>query len=231
MSSEAPYQSRDVQRFERWSRTYEESWMQRRLFSRVHAAVLDLAATASPPAVVLDVGCGTGRLLRAAAARWPEAQLIGVDPAQGMVDVARELTPGATFHRGLAEALPLADASVDLVTSTLSFHHWRDQAAGASSPPPSCASSASSRWSIRSSWRRSRRTRRPSRMCDVGARRRRATAQTLGRPRRRVTERVFDGPRTDDRLVIFLRANCACDRPATLASSAAREAAIFCCKS
>lgn len=130
MSSDTPYQSRDVQQFEQWSRSYERSWMQRFLFSRVHRAALDLAALPPAPASVLDVGCGTGRLLRAAAVRWPEAQLIGVDPAEGMVDIARALTPGATIHRGLAQSLPLPDASVDLVFSTLSFHHWGDQAAG-----------------------------------------------------------------------------------------------------
>ncbi len=124
------YQSRDVQHFEHWSRSYESSWMQSRLFARVHSAVLDLAASLSPPASVLDVGCGTGRLLRAAATRWPDAQLIGVDPAQGMVDIARELTWGATFYRGLGESLPLPDSSVDLALSTLSFHHWHDKSAG-----------------------------------------------------------------------------------------------------
>ena len=130
MSSDASYQTRDVQHFEDWSRNYERSWMQRRLFAPVHRATLDLAASLPAPARVLDVGCGTGRLLRAAAARWPEAQLIGVDPAEGMVDVARQLTPGATIHRGLAQSLPLPDASVDLALSTISFHHWRDHAAG-----------------------------------------------------------------------------------------------------
>lgn len=128
--SEAPYQTRDVRHFERWSRTYEASWMQARLFARVHGAVLDLAAPLPPPASVLDVGCGTGRLLRAAGARWPAAQLVGVDPALGMVDEARRLTPGAAIHRGLAEELPLPDASVDLVLSTISSHHWRDPATG-----------------------------------------------------------------------------------------------------
>ena len=124
------YDTRDVQHFEHWSHTYESSWMQRRLFTRIHAAVLDLAAPFPPPTSLLDVGCGTGRLLRAAAIRWPSAQLIGVDPAQGMVDGAQHLTPGGAIHRGLAESLPLPDASVDLAFSTMSSHHWRDQAAG-----------------------------------------------------------------------------------------------------
>ena len=130
MPTDASYQSRDVQHFEHWSKSYEGSWMQSRLFTRVHSAALDLAAPLPPPTSVLDVGCGTGRLLRAAAFRWPDAQLLGVDPAQGMVDVARELTPAATIQRGLAESLPLPDASVALVFSTMSFHHWHDQAAG-----------------------------------------------------------------------------------------------------
>ena len=130
MSSDARYQGPDVRHFEEWSRTYESSWMQRRLFTRIHSDALDLAASLPPPTSVLDVGCGTGRLLRAAALRWPAARLLGVDPAEGMVEVARRLTPGAEIQRGLAESLPLPDASVDLVLSTLSFHHWSDQVAG-----------------------------------------------------------------------------------------------------
>lgn len=61
---------------------------------------------------------------------WPEAHLAGVDPAQGMLEVARHLTPEARFYLGSGEALPLEDASVDLALSTISFHHWQDQAAG-----------------------------------------------------------------------------------------------------
>ena len=95
------------------------------------AATLALAASIIPqPQNILDAGCGTGRLLRRAHTLWPEAQLIGVDPANGMIEIAQRLTPNATFHTGMAESLPLADASVDLALSTTSFHHWQDQAAG-----------------------------------------------------------------------------------------------------
>ena len=47
-----------------------------------------------------------------------------------MIEMAKRLTPNATFSPGMAEALPLQDASVDLALSTTSFHHWQDQAAG-----------------------------------------------------------------------------------------------------
>ena len=120
----------DVELFERWGSTYERSWMQRRLFDPVHSAVLNQAASRFKPESVLDIGCGSGRLLRKAHDYWPEAQLAGVDPAQKMLEVARQLTPEARFYLGSGEALPLPDASVDLALSTISFHHWRDQAAG-----------------------------------------------------------------------------------------------------
>jgi ubiquinone/menaquinone biosynthesis C-methylase UbiE len=122
---------KDIEHFDQWSSTYENSWMQRAFFDRAHQAVLALAAgIVHQPASVLDVGCGTGRLLRQAHTYWPEAQLIGVDPANGMIAMAKCLTPNATFLTGMAEALPLQDASVDLALSTISFHHWQDQAAG-----------------------------------------------------------------------------------------------------
>ena len=50
--------------------------------------------------------------------------------AEGMVAQARAQTAYITFHQAPAEHLPLENDSVDLVTSTASFHHWSDQAQG-----------------------------------------------------------------------------------------------------
>lgn len=122
----------DVVEFDRWSSSYEESWIQR-YFDRLHELMLEVVAADARginPSTILDVGCGTGRLLRRASVRWPSAQVIGVDPAHGMVEVAQKLMPSAMIHQGFAESLPLENGSVDLVLSSASMHHWRDSALG-----------------------------------------------------------------------------------------------------
>jgi ubiquinone/menaquinone biosynthesis C-methylase UbiE len=47
-----------------------------------------------------------------------------------MLEVARRKTTRATFHLAGAESLPLPSNSADVALSSISFHHWRDQAAG-----------------------------------------------------------------------------------------------------
>ena len=118
------------QHFNSWSETYERSFMQWLLFDRVHRGVLARIPANFVPAHILDIGCGTGRLLRRMHVRWPSASLVGVDVAEGMVARAREQTDYATIYQAPAEHLPLENDSVDLATSTTSFHHWSDQAQG-----------------------------------------------------------------------------------------------------
>jgi len=110
--------------------TYENSLGQRLWFDRFQRRVLNLVEKGYTHSTVLDVGCGTGRLLRKAKARWPKAQFIGVDPAAGMIEQARRLMPEATFYVSKAESVPLPDESVSLVFSTASFNFWQDQEKG-----------------------------------------------------------------------------------------------------
>ncbi len=135
MSDAARDLSRDVERFNRWAPNYERHRLQQLIFEPVQQTVLELAAGQVPrPRAILDVGCGTGRLLRTAHLRFPDARLEGVDPAVEMVRQAQAERPAEAriaFRQGAAEHLPFGDGEFDLVFSTMTFHHWSDQAQGA----------------------------------------------------------------------------------------------------
>jgi malonyl-CoA O-methyltransferase len=72
--------------------------------------------------VVLDLGCGTGRVSRELKRRYPRARVIALDLAPGMLREARRYQrPWRRFERlcGDALRLPLRDGSVDLIFSNL----------------------------------------------------------------------------------------------------------------
>ena len=107
------------------------------LFAQWGPRVADAAAVA-PGQRVLDVGCGTGVLACAVAERvGPTGHVVGLDPNEQMLAVARRkptgitptgITPtgiaptgiapsGITWRSGRAEALPFKDAGFDAVVS------------------------------------------------------------------------------------------------------------------
>ena len=65
---------------------------------------------------VLDVGCGTGSLLKRAREAGHRGRLVGVDPDPSMLAVARR-QPGITWHQATAAAMPW-DAAFDLAIMT-----------------------------------------------------------------------------------------------------------------
>ena len=79
---------------------------------------------------VLDVGCGTGVLARAAADRVTvDEQVTGVDINEGMLAVARRLRPRIDWRRGDATKLPLPDKSYDVVISQFALMYFADRRA------------------------------------------------------------------------------------------------------
>ncbi|MGI8829664.1 MAG: class I SAM-dependent methyltransferase [Candidatus Limnocylindria bacterium] len=77
-----------------------------------------------PKGLTLDIGCGEGRLPRDLKAR--EYEVIGVDASPTLIEHAREADPGGDYRVADAAHLPLADASVQLVTALLSLHDMDD---------------------------------------------------------------------------------------------------------
>ncbi len=99
------------------------------LFGQFTEAVLDAAAVA-PGQHVLDVGCGTGVLASAARDRvGPAGHVAGVDPNDGMLDVARRSSAEIDWRPGVAEELPAPDGAFDRTVSQFALMFIADPAA------------------------------------------------------------------------------------------------------
>jgi ubiquinone/menaquinone biosynthesis C-methylase UbiE len=73
---------------------------------------------------ILDLGCGTGRYSGALASHF-QARVVAVDPSEKMLAEARRKKPvDVCFLRGAGEAVPLTNASVDMVFISMVFHHF-----------------------------------------------------------------------------------------------------------
>ncbi len=84
-------------------------------FAPVEAALERLPA---PPHRVLDLGTGTGSVARIVASRFPDANVIGVDISERMIEQARRRTESARVSYQVADAehLSFEDGAFDLVT-------------------------------------------------------------------------------------------------------------------
>jgi SAM-dependent methyltransferase len=76
---------------------------------------------------VLDVGCGTGVLARAALAAGSAIKVTGVDPVESFVAFARrEGGARAEFHLGSVESLPFPDGAFDAALGLLVLQEFGD---------------------------------------------------------------------------------------------------------
>ena len=124
---------RDIAAFDVRAGSYEGGWLGR-LHQQIADRTGDLALTLAPaPRRILDVGCGTGYLLRQLAIRCPQAvELAGVDPAPARIAAARTAATDGRLRwlESTAEELSFPAGSFDLEVSATSFDHWADQQAG-----------------------------------------------------------------------------------------------------
>lgn len=92
-------------------------------FYRVLLSKLDI----KPTAKVLDVGCGTGYLLRKIADSQ-EIEGYGIDVEQNMIEVATEKCPDMTIQTSACEKTPYDDGTFDIMTACMAYHHFSDKA-------------------------------------------------------------------------------------------------------
>ncbi len=113
--------------FHRHSAEYEAyADVQKRVVKRLTGI---LAGELLTPADVLDIGTGTGMLMRALHNVYPPARLTGLDLALGMCLTAREGFNGSGrvgWLAGDAERLPFRDGAFDLAVST-STYQWLEE--------------------------------------------------------------------------------------------------------
>jgi ubiquinone/menaquinone biosynthesis C-methylase UbiE len=125
------------------ARTYDRRW--RTFTERTQAATLGLVDVAAlrrlpeqlgRPLRLLDVCCGTGRLLDALARRLPEAEMDGVDASPDMLAQAKRLLdyrPNVRLLRAVAGPgecanLPYAPGRFDLLTCANALHYFPNPA-------------------------------------------------------------------------------------------------------
>ena len=113
--------ARDYDRVERMMALGSGSWYRRRALQR--AGLLRGMR-------VLDVATGTGLVAREAAGIVGDPRLVlGVDPSSGMLAEAARRARLVRLAQGTAEALPVADASVDFLSMGYALRHVSDLSA------------------------------------------------------------------------------------------------------
>jgi len=80
---------------------------------------------------VVDLGCGPGLLGIEIGKLQPRARIIGVDPSNEMLQIARANATRVGLsnyeaRQGTAEEIPLESGCGDLVISQSSFHEWEN---------------------------------------------------------------------------------------------------------
>ena len=82
-----------------------------------------------PGSRVLDVGCGTGWVVRRLRAHYPGILVEGMDLSPNMIAQAYRRDPGGTYLVGDVGAIPHPDDTYDLVTTVFTLRNFPDLAA------------------------------------------------------------------------------------------------------
>ena len=114
--------------FDLWSVVYDAPLAQWLLYRPEHEAVMQ-ALRSCGARRILDVGCGTGRLVARVRREIPDGRIVGCDFSRGMLERAARGRALPLLVQATALRLPFRDASFDAIVSTEAFHWFPDQVA------------------------------------------------------------------------------------------------------
>lgn len=113
--------------FDRWAPSYD--WLFPSVFYQaVHQRLLEFVELPEQPQV-LDVGCGTGRLLNRLVKQYPDLRGTGLDLSPEMLAQARQKAIDCDriqFVPGTSHAMPFGDDQFDAAFCSISFLHYPD---------------------------------------------------------------------------------------------------------
>lgn len=99
---------------------------------QLHDQVVGDIPVEAPPRRILDLGCGFGKTTFSLKARWPDAQVTGVDLADPCLRLGRRMASerglAIDWRHGDMERLTDADGSADLVVITMVLHEMPESA-------------------------------------------------------------------------------------------------------
>ncbi len=111
--------------FDHWAPNYD--WLFTTVFYQaIHKRLLEYVELPEQPNI-LDIGCGTGRLLHRLATQFPTLEGTGLDLSSEMIHQAQRRNQHGTrltYRQGNVEALPFSGSEFDAVFNTISFLHY-----------------------------------------------------------------------------------------------------------
>ena len=115
-----------------WASRYERLWVQKHSLTPTRELVIEELSGLidnGKEYKLLDMGCGTGQLIREIQKAFPKVKLscVGVDISPKMIEVAAANNPGAHFMVSSIDGTA-GEGEFDIVVCTHSFPYYNDQA-------------------------------------------------------------------------------------------------------
>ena len=92
-----------------------------------HLATIAQQHLTTPKAYIIDLGMGPGLLTTTLQTHLPQATILGIEPNQHMLHLAKQHTHHRTpIIQAQAHDLPLHSSTIDMVISRFSLPYWKD---------------------------------------------------------------------------------------------------------